>query len=344
MTSVLPFLLLLLGPHTIDARPTVNALLSTFRGPARLLQAAAECTGASEPCPGGRGGCVATSRLCDGVPDCGDASDEGVDFCDALLYPPNEEGNVCNPEQFQLYCPSGGGCMQESEACDGKPHCADGSDESLAFCKNFVCDNVGRAYCPSKVGCMPPGGECNGVTDCADGSDEGPQCPGYQDGSSGSGTSTNSTAPSSGGGVSTDTSTNGTAPGGGSAGGGGSASGGGSVTGGPVVLSPEEKKAALEEKKRKQAEKAAAIAEKKRKQEEKAAAIAEKKRKQEEKAAAIAEKKRKQEEKAAAIAEKKRLQEAKAAAIAEKKRKQEAKAAAIEAKKKKQAERAAAAI
>ncbi|CAI5536159.1 unnamed protein product [Closterium sp. Naga37s-1] len=161
----------------------------------------------------------------------------------------------CHSRSHQAYCPSKIGCMPPGVKCNG--HLSPNLRFPLscpfpfplsnfftparthphqAYCLSNIgcmppggkCNDV--AYCPSKIGCMPPGGECNGVADCADGSDEGPQCPGYQGGSSGSGTSTNSTAPSTNGGGSSDTSTNGTALGGGFGGEGGSMTGGGSGT------------------------------------------------------------------------------------------------------------------
>ncbi|GJP46115.1 hypothetical protein CLOM_g5438 [Closterium sp. NIES-68] len=300
VASLLPYLLLILVlPRSaiVDARPTIlDALLAAPR-PAK---------------------------------DCWDGSDEDYNLCHDIsswVEPPEP----CHEEQGEYICPSGNGCVAESAVCDGKPDCADGSDESFEYCRDVDCELLGKTFCPTLTGCMPLRGECNGVTDCADGSDEGricgpgtpideepvaPQDPGNQ-------TETNYCAdqgwqwcpsdplacllpedfcdgfPTCKDGYDEANCQNHT------------------CMFDPSFHCPKTfycaqvaaKKAAVEARRKKREAIAAAIAEKQQKREEKAAAIAEKKRLQAAKAAAIAEKKRKQEEKAAAIAEKRRKQE-----------------------------------
>ncbi|CAI5993330.1 unnamed protein product [Closterium sp. NIES-64] len=155
--TALPFLLLLLLPATANAaaaRPSISALFDATGPAARRV--------------GGAGRAENLARR---------ALQDYSDY-EPWVEPPEE----CHEEQGNLNCPSGGGCMHESQVCDGKPHCSDGSDESPDFCREFDCEIVRKVSCPTLTGCMPPGSVCNGVADCADGSDEGRQCrQGYQD-------------------------------------------------------------------------------------------------------------------------------------------------------------------
>ncbi|CAI5494694.1 unnamed protein product [Closterium sp. Naga37s-1] len=139
--TALPFLLLLILSASTDAaaRPTISALLAA--------------TGPAAHRVGGAGRVEHLARR-------------------ALQDVPENEPGVEPPEECQqgeLKCPSGGGCMLESQVCDGAPHCSDGSDESFDFCRSFDCGRVNKeSSCPTLAGCVPLRGECNGVADCAD--------------------------------------------------------------------------------------------------------------------------------------------------------------------------------
>ncbi|CAI5481580.1 unnamed protein product [Closterium sp. Yama58-4] len=112
--TALPFLLLLILPAaTANARPTNSALLAATGPAARRVEN------------------LAARR----------ALQDYSDY-QPWVEPPEE----CHEEQGNLNCPSGGGCMHESQVCDGKPHCSDGSDESPEFCRDFDCELVRKRW------------------------------------------------------------------------------------------------------------------------------------------------------------------------------------------------------
>ncbi|KAJ8298213.1 hypothetical protein KUTeg_024744 [Tegillarca granosa] len=97
--------------------------------------------------------CISSLLVCDGTPNCPDASDESPD-CE------------CSVDQFQ--CKSGQ-CVLSSHRCDRYRHCLDGTDE--ANCSNCVGFECGTGLC-----LWTWTSYCNGVVDCVDLSDE-KQCP-----------------------------------------------------------------------------------------------------------------------------------------------------------------------
>ncbi|CAI5494693.1 unnamed protein product [Closterium sp. Naga37s-1] len=127
--TALPFLLLLILSASADAaaRPTISALLAATGPAARRV--------------GGAGRSENLARR---------ALQDYSDY-EPWVEPPEE----CHEEQGNLNCPSGGGCMHESQVCDGKPHCSDGSDESPDFCREFDCQLVRKVSCPMLAGSMP---------------------------------------------------------------------------------------------------------------------------------------------------------------------------------------------
>ncbi|CAI5521821.1 unnamed protein product [Closterium sp. Naga37s-1] len=125
--TALPFLLLLILPASTDAgaaRPTISAALLAATGPAARRV-------------GGAGRYENLARR---------ALQDYSDY-EPWVEPPEE----CHEEQGNLNCPSGGGCMHESQVCDGKPHCSDGSDESPDFCREFDCELVRKTLLPTPL-------------------------------------------------------------------------------------------------------------------------------------------------------------------------------------------------
>lgn len=100
----------------------------------------AECFGAStQTCEDGQ--IITDEMRCNGVPDCGDATDE----------------RLC-PGRFTC---KDGFSIPENWACDGDSDCADESDETL--CAAFTCSDGAT---------IPPTWVCDGEPDCDDGEDE----------------------------------------------------------------------------------------------------------------------------------------------------------------------------
>lgn len=152
------------------------------------------------------GQCITVPKLCNGVADCADGSDETVKECIATR---------CPDTKFRC---AYGGCVKKDAECNGSKDCADNSDELTAKCDanyevrlrgscaqdeyqcktgqciaaNSFCD--GFAHCPDQsdetvescaTSCCTPAGfrcgygacvddkvKCNGIADCIDGSDE----------------------------------------------------------------------------------------------------------------------------------------------------------------------------
>ena len=86
------------------------------------------------------GECVDASRLCNGVDDCVDKSDEsGCDLDEAEddEYRVDEDGRVqCGNNEIS--CDNGGYCVHESKVCDGVTDCYDGTDEQSCHLPHIV--------------------------------------------------------------------------------------------------------------------------------------------------------------------------------------------------------------
>ncbi|XP_062398823.1 prolow-density lipoprotein receptor-related protein 1 [Sardina pilchardus] len=98
-------------------------------------------------------GCISSSYLCDGEPDCKDGSDEKNCASD------------CSADQFQ--CAHGKKCIDKSQLCDGISQCQDRSDERDCL-KSDGCVH----QCDNKTRCLPETFLCDGEKDCQDGTDE----------------------------------------------------------------------------------------------------------------------------------------------------------------------------
>lgn len=141
------------------------------------------CKGLSHLCDTSK--CISQDKLCDGMVDCTDGTDE-------------QNCKVCTENQFQC---SNGDCINAEFVCDKFRDCADASDEHDCGCRpdyqcaqggciphDKVCDGIldcnfgedevnctycemGEYHCGKRV-CIPVEHVCNGIPECLDASDE----------------------------------------------------------------------------------------------------------------------------------------------------------------------------
>ncbi|XP_032884034.1 atrial natriuretic peptide-converting enzyme isoform X2 [Amblyraja radiata] len=94
--------------------------------------------------------------------ECSQFPKENSDNQTCLL--PDENVEECSPSHFKC---NSGGCLLISKRCDGKPDCADSSDE-----EQCGCSERDLWECPSDKTCIKHTMICDGFQDCADRADE----------------------------------------------------------------------------------------------------------------------------------------------------------------------------
>jgi len=104
------------------------------------------------------GDCIAKSKICDGVFDCGDGSDENS--CSA---------GRCEPNEFKC---ANRKCILKTWRCDGENDCGDNSDED--GCQTAAGPGPCRFdefQCANRQ-CIPKSFQCDTQSDCSDNTDE----------------------------------------------------------------------------------------------------------------------------------------------------------------------------
>nr|XP_034181143.1 serine protease nudel [Osmia lignaria] len=147
-------------PQTLTAIDHINPyLVEAMDGKRQSIEAT---------CDGFRcsiGECIPKDRICDGVLDCRDHSDENPKYCEEFRKNCENTVEGCNCLKSELRCRNGA-CVDKSAFCDGIPDCTDASDEPM------ICT------CAEYLKLTNPGRLCDGVRHCYDKTDESPElCP-----------------------------------------------------------------------------------------------------------------------------------------------------------------------
>ncbi|XP_078054170.1 low-density lipoprotein receptor-like isoform X2 [Mustelus asterias] len=108
------------------------------------------------------GRCVSAARLCNGIDDCNDQSDEQ-----------NCSVAACGLHEFQ--CSNSTVCISKNQLCDGNQDCASGTDESDHLCEDRAAQPGSCGELEFRCGsgqCIELESACDNYSDCTDGSDE----------------------------------------------------------------------------------------------------------------------------------------------------------------------------
>ncbi|EAT48226.1 AAEL000742-PA [Aedes aegypti] len=109
--------------------------------------------------------CISWFFVCDGRPDCSDASDEECNF--------SLKSNITNCPALSFRCEKSGRCISRAGICDGKIQCPQGEDEvGCDFRKSRKCPE--HTFMCRSGECLPEYEYCNAIVSCRDGSDEPP--------------------------------------------------------------------------------------------------------------------------------------------------------------------------
>ncbi|CRK97474.1 CLUMA_CG010863, isoform A [Clunio marinus] len=109
------------------------------------------------------GGSIDASKICDGLGNCSDLSDERAELCASI---------ICKADEFKCYY---GACINRENFCNNISDCIDGSDEFNCGKSNTSCD-PGEFRCSSSNHCIDSSLICNQIRDCPAGEDEAQIC------------------------------------------------------------------------------------------------------------------------------------------------------------------------
>ncbi|XP_041563042.1 basement membrane-specific heparan sulfate proteoglycan core protein isoform X19 [Drosophila elegans] len=105
------------------------------------------------------GECIDRTAICDGTPDCSDASDE--QSCSL--------GRKCQPNQFMC---ANSKCVDRTWRCDGQNDCEDNSDETSCDPEPSGAPCRFNEFQCRSGHCIPKSFQCDNLADCTDGTDE----------------------------------------------------------------------------------------------------------------------------------------------------------------------------
>ncbi|XP_040581622.1 serine protease ndl [Lepeophtheirus salmonis] len=145
---------------TATARDAIRKIVSIFNTNVSMWHDVDDNC-ATHRCPLGK--CLKSSEICDGIPHCGDMSDEREYICGdrpivrlndaSLCLPINSTHCGCKKDQFM--CKRTRLCLERNAFCDGVDDCGDSSDEPS-----------GCGDCVTALRTLKPESICDGNIDC----------------------------------------------------------------------------------------------------------------------------------------------------------------------------------